>query len=116
MGDPESARPLAAIARKYAANPRETTSLDQLEAALNRRDASLAIEGTLEEMECGKIARLHVRSGADIQIFVMPDPRTVVSVNLTCGPQNNPVRLRVEYQPLPAGADANGLVRSLEVR
>src|SRR5258708_27049775 len=110
MGDPESARPLVAIARKYAANPRETASLDQLEAALNRRDSSLSMEGTLEEMECGKLARLHVRSGTDIKIFVMPDPRTLGSVNLTCGPQNNPLPLRVEYQPLPAGAHATGLV------
>ncbi|HXA52520.1 MAG TPA: hypothetical protein VNV86_19525, partial [Candidatus Acidoferrum sp.] len=84
-----------------------------LEAAVNRRDSSLSMEGTLEEMECGKIARLHVRSGTDVKIFVMPDPRTV---NLPCGPQKNPLRLRVEFQPLPAGSDANGLVRSLEFR
>jgi Flp pilus assembly protein TadD len=118
MGDLDSARPLVAVARKYAANPRETSSLDQLEAALNRpaRSDAVSIEGTLEEMECGKFARLHVRSGEDIRVFVMPDPRTLPSVNLPCGPQKNPRRLRVEFQPLPAGSDANGLVRALEFR
>jgi hypothetical protein len=117
VGDLDSARPLVAVARRYATNPRETASLDQLEAALNPgARATLSIEGTLEEMECGNLARLHVRSGSDIRIFVMPDPRTLPSVNLTCGPQKNPRPLRVEYQPLPAGSGSNGLVRALEFR
>jgi tetratricopeptide (TPR) repeat protein len=109
MGDLDSARPLVAMARKYAANQREIASLDQLDAALNR---PVALDGTLEEMECGKLARLHVRSGGEVKILVMPAP----PVNLGCGPQKNPQHLHVEFQPLPAGSDANGLVRALEFR
>jgi tetratricopeptide (TPR) repeat protein len=109
MGDLDSARPLVAVARKYAANQREIASLDQLDAALNR---PVALDGTLEEMECGKLARLHVHSGGEIKILLMPVP----PVKVQCGPQKNPPRVHVEFQSLPAGSDANGLVRALEFR
>jgi tetratricopeptide (TPR) repeat protein len=82
-----------------------------------------AIEGTLEVMECGKVARLHVRSSGTVSIFVIPDPRAVSirsstgePVDLSCGPQKPPRTVRIEYQTLPAPSDAAGLVRSLEFR
>jgi hypothetical protein len=40
----------------------------------------------------------------------------VPPVNVQCGPQKNPPRVHVEFQSLPAGSDANGLVRALEFR
>ena len=39
VGDLDSARPTGDESEEICANPRETASLDQLEAALNRRDA-----------------------------------------------------------------------------
>ena len=82
-----------------------------------------AVEGNLEQMECGRLARLHVRVGNAVQIFVILDP-TAVSirsgtgepVELKCGALNPPRALRLEYQPLPAASGTTGLVRSLEFK
>jgi tetratricopeptide (TPR) repeat protein len=83
------------------------------------------VEGTLEVMECGKLARLHVRVGDAVKIFVIPDPTKVdvrsgsgAAVEMTCGPQHPPRALSLDYQELPAAAamGAAGLVRSLEFR
>jgi tetratricopeptide (TPR) repeat protein len=82
-----------------------------------------AIEGTLEVMECGKVARLHVRAAEKVSIFLIPDPRAVnihsgtgEPVDLQCGPQKPARPVRIEYQTLSAPSDAAGLVRSLEFR
>lgn len=79
------------------------------------------VEGTLENLECGTPARLHVRVDGKIRIFTITDPRSVTirsgngtPVDMQCGPQKPPHRLRIEYQALPAQSDAAGLVRSLE--
>jgi tetratricopeptide (TPR) repeat protein len=81
------------------------------------------IEGTLENMECGKLARLHVRTGGKLSVFVIPDPRAVSIrggngelVDLQCGLQNPPRAVRLGYQSIPAQPDVAGLVRSLEFR
>jgi len=80
-----------------------------------------SVEGTLENMECAKLARLHVRSDGKMRIFVIPDPRAVTihggngeAIDLQCGLQRPPRRVRIEYQPLPMQTDVAGLVRSLE--
>src|SRR5262249_7844800 len=114
------------------------SSLDQLEAALDRpartasdseapvlvrRDALPSATGTLEEMECGKLARLHVRVEGEVRIFVIPDPAAIQvasgtgePVELQCGRQKNALTLRIEYQALPGSPDVAGLVRTLEVK
>jgi tetratricopeptide (TPR) repeat protein len=81
------------------------------------------MEGTLETMECGKLARLHVRVDGKFRIFVMPDPRAVSirsgtgePLDLQCGAQKPARTVRIEYQALPGQADAAGLVRSLEFK
>ena len=118
-GDLPAAKPLVAKARTYAATARENTSLDQLQAALDRPAPLPAVEGTLESLDCGQIARLHVRIGESVRIFVMPDPRAVranLGIELECGPQKSPARVRLEYQALPDASGADGLVRSIEFR
>ena len=109
LGELDAAKPLLANARKYASNTRETNSLDQLETALNR---GVRIEGVLETLECGSLAKLHVRVGGQAKVFVMPNLST--AVDLPCGPQKNPPRVRIEYQPLPPTSEVAGLIRSLE--
>jgi tetratricopeptide (TPR) repeat protein len=82
-----------------------------------------SVEGTLEHLECGKAARLHVRTDGKIRIFVITDPRSVTirsgngaPVDLQCGPQKPPRALRIEYEALPGQPDAAGQVRSLEFK
>jgi hypothetical protein len=124
LGQPERARVMAAEARKYAADAREGSSLDRLMAALAVKEQALpSVEGVLESMECGTLARLHVRVSGEIKIFVIPDPRHIAvsggsgqSMQLQCGPQKNPAALRIEYQAMPGGTDVAGLVRSLEFK
>ena len=67
-------------------------------------------------MECGALARLHVRTGDVVKIFVIPDPTKTVThgAELRCGPQNPPRALRIEYQTMPPMPGVAGLVRSLE--
>jgi len=82
-----------------------------------------AVEGKLEEMECGQIARLHVRVGEAIQIFLIPDPTKIVissgsgeAVSLQCGEQKPARTLHIEYQAVSPASGATGLVRTLEFR
>ena len=81
------------------------------------------MEGTLENMECGALARLHVRAEGTVRIFVVPDPTKVAihgangeSIELQCGLQKPPRALRIEYQALPSMAGVAGVVRTLEFR
>jgi tetratricopeptide (TPR) repeat protein len=82
-----------------------------------------AIEGTLENMECGSLARLHVRVEGAIKIFVIPDPTKVSirsgsgeAVELQCGAQSPARALRLEYQVMPSVPGVTGLVRTLEFK
>jgi tetratricopeptide (TPR) repeat protein len=82
-----------------------------------------SMEGTLETMECGKLARLHVRVAGKLSVFVIPDPRAVSvrsgsgePVDLQCGVQKPTRPVRIEYQVLPNPSDVTGLVRSLEFK
>jgi len=82
-----------------------------------------SLEGTLETMECGPLARLHVRVEREVRIFVIPDPTKVTvhgangeAIELRCGPQLPPRVLLIEYQVLPAMAGVAGSVRALEFR
>jgi hypothetical protein len=82
-----------------------------------------SVEGTLENMECGALAKLHVRVESEVKIFAIPDPTKVSihgangeSIELQCGPQKPPRALRIEYQLLPSIAGVAGVVRSLEFR
>ena len=143
MGQAMEAKAHAAKARSFTHNPEELASLDRLDRALAAHAAQIeppadparqprlvrqapapalpAVEGTLENMECGKLARLHVQVHGAIKIFVIPDPRAVTirsgngeAVDMQCGAQKPPRRVRIEYQPLPAPSDTAGLIRSLE--
>ena len=74
-------------------------------------------------MECGALARLHVRADGAVRIFVIPDPTKVAihgtngqSIELQCGVQKPPRALRIEYQPVPSMVGVAGVVRTLEVR
>lgn len=85
--------------------------------------AAPAVEGMLESLECGQIARLHVRVDGAERIFVIPDPRAVgmrggsgEAVDLRCGPQKPPHAVRIEYQTIAARAGAEGVVLSLEFK
>jgi tetratricopeptide (TPR) repeat protein len=88
-----------------------------------------SVEGMLEDMECGTLARLHVRVEGEVEIFVIPDPSKVAihgtngeTIELQCGPQKPPRALRIAYQALPASprptsmAGVAGVVRTLEFR
>jgi hypothetical protein len=82
-----------------------------------------SVEGTLENMECGALARLHVRADGAVSVFVIPDPTKVTihgtngkSIELQCGQQKPPRALRIEYQPLPSMPGVAGVVRTLEFR
>src|SRR5207244_1776177 len=82
-----------------------------------------SVGGVLEDMECGALARLHVRAEGMVKIFVIPDPTKVVihgangePIELRCGPQKPPRALRIEYQAMPPIPGVAGLVRSLEFR
>ncbi|MEO8369784.1 MAG: hypothetical protein ABI806_11320 [Candidatus Solibacter sp.] len=82
-----------------------------------------AVQGTLENMECGTLAKLHVRVDGTLQTFVIPDPTKVAiqgangePVELTCGPQKSPRALRLEYQAVPNIPGVAGLVRTLEFK
>ena len=73
-------------------------------------------------MECGTLARLHVRVDGRLTIFLIPDPTKVSirngagePVKLQCGPQSPPRTLRLEYQSL-AVPGVTGLVRTLEFK
>ena len=79
-----------------------------------------SVEGTLENMECGKLGRVHVRVDGTVQIFVIQDPSAIrieshsgEPVELQCGVQKKPAVIRVEYQPVLGEADVAGFVRSL---
>jgi hypothetical protein len=74
-------------------------------------------------MECGKLARLHVRVDGKVSIFVIPDPQAVTirsasgaSVELQCGAQRPAKAVRIEYSKMPGQADVTGLVHTLELR
>jgi Flp pilus assembly protein TadD len=120
LGDAAGSRRALETARQYAANDRERQPLEQLETALGRmapkREAVLAsVEGTLEQIECGQVARLHVRTGSGMKVFVSPDLRAI-SGELECGAQRKPLTVRVQYQALPSASGEVGLLRSLEFR
>ena len=70
-----------------------------------------SLEGMLESLECGKVARLHVRVDGEIRVFLMPQP-----IDLPCGAQKPARAVHIEYQALPTQSDAAGLVRSLEFK
>jgi hypothetical protein len=81
------------------------------------------VEGTLENMECGSLARLHVRVEGTLKIFVIPDPTKVSirsgsgeAVELQCGVQSPARALRLEYQAMPSVPGVTGLVRTLEFK
>ena len=122
------ARPAAA-----APPPREEVDEEPQRPRLQRRPEAgepapptpqlPAVQGTLENMECGTLAKLHVRVNGALQTFVIPDPTKVAiqgangePVELACGPQKTPRSLRLEYQAVPAMPGVTGLVRTLEFK
>ncbi|MBL8209742.1 MAG: hypothetical protein JNK87_03470 [Bryobacterales bacterium] len=79
-------------------------------------------EGSLTAMEClGKQARLHVTTAEGQRIFTIDDPNRIVirsggrgTVEFTCGPQNPPKKIIVEYTPEEGGGQSAGVVTALE--
>lgn len=79
-------------------------------------------EGSLTAMEClGKQARLHVTTTDGPRIFTIDDPNRIVirtggqaTVEFTCGPQNPPKKIIVEYTPEEGGGESAGIVTALE--
>jgi tetratricopeptide (TPR) repeat protein len=119
LGDASHARVNSEKARNLTKIPAALADIDRLQRALDRLEAaalppSPSVEGTLESVECGALARLHVRVEGEVKIFVSPDPTKVAE--LQCGPQQPPRALRIEYQSLPSMAGVAGLVRTLEFR
>jgi hypothetical protein len=148
LGDLAHAREILVKARSFAKNPGQIASLDSLEQALDRPSHRVAsdgapsldgaddsglppiavaskrptVEGQLERMECGDIAKLLVRVGASTQIFLIPDPAKVVihsgtgkAVEMQCGEQKPPRPIRIEYEAPPDGeTGAIGRAVSLE--
>ncbi len=108
VGDTAHARESLAKARTFTRIPSEIASLDQLQQALQR---PAVVEGTLENLECGTLARLHVRVDGAIQIFAMP-----TAPGIQCGAQTPPRALRIEYQEMPAAGGVTGLVQTLEFK
>jgi hypothetical protein len=67
-----------------------------------------SLEGTLENVECATLARLHVRAAGVVKIFVIPDPTKVVihgangePIELRCGPQNRLAPCASSISPRP---------------
>jgi hypothetical protein len=134
---PGVARENSARARTYTNKPEEIAAIGRLQQGLDRLTANQPAEpreaaepsqfpsvgGTLESMECGALARLHVRVASEVEVFVIPDPARMAihgangeTIELPCGPQQPPHALRIEYQALPSMAGVAGLVRTLEFR
>ena len=140
LAETAHARESIAKARKFTKNPEEIALLDRLEQALAHRatpappqreevgdepaNPPLSVaQGTLENMECGTLAKLYVRVDGTLHAFVIPDPTKVAiqgaggeSVELTCGAQKTPRPLRLEYQAVPAMPGVTGLIRTLEFK
>ncbi len=117
LGDAAHARQNIAKARTYTRIPAAIADIDRLRDALAPPLPELpSVEGVLENMECGALARLHVRAGDEVKIFVIPDPTRLAAhgAELRCGPQSPPRALRIEYQTMPPMPGVAGLVRSLE--
>jgi hypothetical protein len=118
-----------AKARTYTSSPSDIAALDRLQQAVDRHWEEAptavsypAVEGTLENMECGAVARLHVRIDGEIKVFLIPDPTRnpilkagAKAINLECGAQKPQRPVRIEYQEMPSGAGA-ALVRTLEFK
>jgi tetratricopeptide (TPR) repeat protein len=114
LGQTAEAKAHAAKARTFTHNPAELSALDRLERQLPEPPRELPhLDGTLENLECGKLARLHVRADNKVSVFVMPDPS---ALHIQCGPQNPARAVHIEYQAMPATADVAGVVRSLEFK
>ena len=118
LGDAAHAKESIAKSRAFTRNPSEIASLDRLQKALDGSPAAAPqfsqLEGTLEEVECGTLTRLHVREGDAVNIFLIPDPSKLA---LPCGAQTPPRAVHVEYQDLPAPvAGVAGVVRMLAFR
>jgi tetratricopeptide (TPR) repeat protein len=114
LGQLDEAKVHAAKARTYTHNPAELSALDRLDRQLPAQPRELPhLDGTLENLECGKLARLHIRADNKLAIFVMPDPAVL---HIQCGPQDPPRAVHIQYQAMPATADVSGVVRSLEFK
>jgi tetratricopeptide (TPR) repeat protein len=114
--DPDTAEEAPRITRRADAPSPETPPAPAAPALP-------ALEGTFEAMDCGALARLHVRAEGKVSIFVIPDPRGVTirngngqPIDLQCGPQKPPRPVRIEYQPSPAASGTAGIVRALEFK
>jgi len=82
-----------------------------------------SVEGTLEVMDCGVLAKLHVRISGAVKIFVIPDPTKVSiygsdgkPVEMQCGPQKPARSLKLGYRPIAGMPDIAGAVISLEFK
>jgi tetratricopeptide (TPR) repeat protein len=134
-GDLEQARKNLDAARKWAANPTETSGVDRLAGLIDARskgplapqpgERTVRVSGVLETVDCRPGGtRLHVAVERDaVRTFDLPDPKAVEfthngrdsgELRLTCGPQK-PMALIVDYAPssvLEQGS--TGVVRGIE--
>lgn len=78
-------------------------------------------EGLLQSVECnGAEARLHVKSGDEVKVYLIDDAGSVVirggagqPVEMTCGKQA-PRTVRIGFEPKAALAGVAGIVRTLD--
>jgi tetratricopeptide (TPR) repeat protein len=82
-----------------------------------------SVEGRFEQLNCaGTQARLVIRAADRVRTLLIDDPNRISvitagggTVELQCGPQKNPPRVTVEYEPPPTPlAGIDGIVRAIQ--
>lgn len=79
-----------------------------------------AVQGRIVTMECGEAPRMVVETEQGRKTFVAREPNRIVvtgqqptTEGIRCGPQQTPIPVRILYDPMPAGAAGDGVVREM---
>ena len=119
----EAERLIAQTAGRDTAGPSGPVSNNDRPALRRRQTAPrLSVSGRFVQLDChGTEARMIIATGQGQKIFFIEDAGKVAITSasdgrlaLTCGPQEKPVQVTIEYDPPPAGQKGiDGVVRTL---
>ena len=113
--DPElEARP---VLRQRHDDQRESRPATRSDMEIILQDA----RGTLVEMDCGDPARMLLQTETGVQAFLVLQPdRLIVTggapgapAEFTCGKQQKPAQMRIQFTIAPEGSTAAGVVRAV---
>ena len=78
-----------------------------------------SVEGTFAEFVCGAEPKVVLKTAAETKTFIIEDPKRIVvmgkdggKAELSCGAQQ-PIPMRIQYEPAPPGSEFEGYVRVL---